>query len=743
VSKHLINIVEIDAPKCVLEYGVTCSAAIGVTDNGMGKCFNLSGTCQVPLEFDPGEIKTIRWCSNSEYFDAAKIAAIPSLVSAEVSPQIIKPGESLGKRERCNIYVADHPHNDFLDDPYPESRDYNAFKQGTYLGKLVARLPNMVGYPLRRYVGEYDKNAVDILDGLEVSHYVVDKVDLGVNGMQIGALDALTFTDDKKALAPVPSNGVLELDMAASGLLDFTLLPVGIGATYATEGYGSIDKEYFQFTRVGDVITPVARGVKESEEKEHKAGATFQQAAVFSGNCASCLEQLLGYTQTPAEYYDVASWQYEALAYASEILDAHISTPTGVESLINRLMVEMGLGIWTDITNKKIKLRVLRSEPAAVYFSESNLADISPSIDNLSRVDTVFFRFGRINPVEKVDEPKNYYGNLLKLDDNAYAAIQGNTAAIREINSVFIPETLRQTASDTAGLIISRYNRLLRSLKAITVPEFSAEVGTIAAVTCRFFQDQLGRTIENVPMQVVSVKKGSAQHELNLIEYNFGDFNFETDFVVSIPVDVYNLNLRDLYESAYGTGPIPTGAVIRFEADAGVRAGSLSIASFSVDAGDWPEIAADGVSVSVHDLAILGKGGDAGGEGVGDPDGGPALYVRYAIEFVNCTIGGGGGAGSDAHFGPGFGDYWSTGGGGAGFPPGDQGTDGTRTLPDDLLGGTTNAGGGFGGVIGGGGSGICTGPSDICTTPGQPGVAIDGVSYVTLTGCSVYGVQIN
>lgn len=738
--KHLINILEIDVPRCGLEYGVTCSAAIGVT--GSEKCWNFSGTCQVPLEYSPTETTVLRWCDNSEIFDATKINAVPSLISVEVSPQVLKPGESLGKRERCNFYLRDHPHNDFALDPYPESRDFNAYLLGTYIGKLIARVPNMVGYACRRYVGEYDPNATDIMSGLVPSHYVVDKVNIGVNGMQISALDALTFTDDKKALAPVPGNGVLETDVPASGLFSVNLLPIGVGSTYPLSGFGSIDKEYFAYTRSGDTITMTDRGVRESDEKSHKAGATFQPSAVLSGNVADILEQLLAYTPTPPEYYDVTAWQAEALAHASEILEAHIATPTGVESLVNRLMVEMGLSIYSDVTAKKMRMRVLRPLPTVRNYSEDNLTNISPEIDNLSRVDTVFFRYGRINPVEKIDEPKNYYGNLLKLDDNPASVIQGNTAAIREINAIFIPETLRQTASDTAGLIIARYNRLARSIRAITTPDFSSGLGDIVGVTCRFFQDAAGRTLENLPMQVVSVKKGSAQHELTLQEYNFGGFNFETDFVVSIPTDILNVNLRALYESAYGTGPIPSGAVIRFEGDPGVKIGSASRSSFSMTDGDWPEIATDGVTVSVLNLSILGRGGSAGGHGIASPDGGPALYVRHAIEFVDCVIGGGGGAGGDAYYGPSFGDYWDDGAGGAGYISG-FGNHSGGVPPGDLTGGTNFGGGGNGGDIGQPGEIAGGGPISYATPPGIAGVAIDGVSYITLTGCTVYGAEIN
>jgi hypothetical protein len=739
--KHSVEVFEVDCPRCTLEYGVTCSAAIGVT--GDDKCFNSPGSCQVPLEFG-SETMVVRWISNSEELIAHQVNAVPGLLSVDTQPQIIKPGESLGKRERANVSLKDHPHNDYGFDPYIEERGYNPFKQGTFLGKFAARWPNPQGYEARHYLGEYDPESGDFLAGLEVGHYVVDKFKRALGGVQFSIKDALSFTDDEKVLCPVPNNGVLDAVLLV-GASSFTLEPAGIGDTYSTSGYGTIGgKEFVSFTRVGDVVTLTGRGLRDSEQKQHDEGSSFQEAAHLTGNVATVLAALLSYTDTPQEYYDSeqqAIWQAEAAEFASEILDGMIAAPTGVGTLINSLMTEMGLDIHTDIYAKKIIMRVLRPLAATGEFSEDNLKAVLPDTDNDSRIDTVYFHFGRINPVEKINEFSNYAGHLLRIDENPYAVINNNTSRIKEIFSLFIPATLQQSASDRALMLVKRYNRLLKMAKGKTTPEFSANLGDIVGMTNRFFQDSRGLPLPSFPMQVVSVEKSPGEHQLTFQEYSFGDFEFEGGRTVSILVNMLNVNLRTLYESAYGTATIPTGTAIVFEGTGtaetdAVMGGSIQ-GGISVTAGDWPEIA-DGVTLEIRNVIIAGKGANGGNPSHPNGfDGNKALYTRVPILATNCIIGAGGGGGGAAYYGTGFGNYWVLGNGGAGYLAGSGNTPGTL-----FEGGEDASGAGDGGDLGAGGGSSGSGPGTFYAG-GAAGVAIDGTSYVTQVGCTIYGAEIN
>ena len=153
---------------------------------------------------------------------------------------------------------------------------------------------------------------------------------------------------------------------------------------------------------------------------------------------------------------------------------------------------------------------------------------------------------------------------------------------------------------------------------------------------------------------------------------------------------------------------------------------------------------------------IVGAGGDAGGGGTGycqpghpGQPGGPAIYVRYPTTIVNNgVIGSGGGGGSG---GSGSGDYYGyiapggSGGGGAGSKPGQSlvgpyvGSPGTLTKGGKGHTGATTPGGN-GGTGGPGGdlgnpSGIAFNSWLVSPTT----VAINGISYVTLTGAPPLG----
>lgn len=745
--KHTIEIFELDTPRCSLEYGVTCSAVLGVT--GTDKCYNTPGSCQVPADYtESSEVQVLKFISNSELY--SQLGAVPSLLEVKVSPQQIRPGESLGKRERANIDLKDHPHDDYGLDPYINDRTFNPFLRGTYWGKFFARYPNTQGYSCRVYRGEYQPGLTydELKATLECSNYVVDKFERASGGAEFSVLDALTFTEDKKALCPRPSNGVLSAELSATAVPGntFTLLPIGIGETYATSGYGSIDKEFFSFTRVGDVFTITGRGLRTSEQKEHEEGATFQQAAEIEGNIAQVLEQLLDFTDTPLSYYDLINWANEAVEHAPEILQAFIAIPTPVETLLNHLIRERMLGIWTDILAGKIRMRALRPVAATLEFSEDNLKSVVPHVENDSRIDTVYFKYGRLNPLEKIDEPKNYAGHLLQLADDPYEAIQNNTSAIHEVNAIFIPSTLRQLAQDMSQLIIARYNRLLRQVKGKTFYEFSAGLGDIVSVSSRFYQDATGAVLQNIPMQVISINRKQGEHELTLREYSFGNYVFSGSRVVSILTNMLNVNLRELYEATYGTGEIPENTNIIFEGDPNgdIVIGSSTTEEWAVEVGEWPEVGTIGVSIDLRYLRIVGAGGQGGGSLFAHPEGyggGGALYTRVQIAAAECLIGGGGGGGgSSVIYGGSGGSYGPIGthfgGRGAGHLTGGGAT---------ILGGGNASGplGGDGGNLGQAGNSGQTTANSQGYIGGAAGIAINGVSYVTLIDCDVRGVEIN
>jgi hypothetical protein len=191
--------------------------------------------------------------------------------------------------------------------------------------------------------------------------------------------------------------------------------------------------------------------------------------------------------------------------------------------------------------------------------------------------------------------------------------------------------------------------------------------------------------------------------------------------VININEDTYNINLRSVHDSIYS--PAESGDSITVIIAPGIIVGSVSTSLPAFDVGNWPS----GITIKIQGGRIQGKGGDGGfGSSYTAPTpGGPALYTRYPVEIIGPAqiwSGGGGGFGIDVEFPSSVVQFY--GGGGAGKDPG---------FPYA----TTEAGGIPPEYADGGG-----GPGEDGGAPA--GAAIDGESYVTITGApDVRGHLIN
>lgn len=247
------------------------------------------------------------------------------------------------------------------------------------------------------------------------------------------------------------------------------------------------------------------------------------------------------------------------------------------------------------------------------------------------------------------------------------------------------------------------------------------------------------------------------------------------DRTIVIDADQNNVNMRTLHDSLFAAPDGVTATTITAIVESGVVVGSDlpvdgSTPRISFDVGTWPAATTLNLVINgeiVGHGGIGGKGGDnVFGLGRAGKQGGTAFYTRKAISVTNNGAikggGGGGGGGGGVSNGAGGG-----GGGGTGREPGLGGaigdggnpnviaTPGATGLPDGTgLGGNdgrndtpTVGGGGAGGdygVDGEGGENAGGGGSSIGGDGGETGVAIDGVSFVTMSGTGAeVGPQIN
>ena len=214
----------------------------------------------------------------------------------------------------------------------------------------------------------------------------------------------------------------------------------------------------------------------------------------------------------------------------------------------------------------------------------------------------------------------------------------------------------------------------------------------------------------------------------------------------------------DIYSAAISAGwPGVSAANVSLTINPGVNVHSGSTGSSAVIV---PSAFPATSKITINNNgAIVGRGGNGGsaqgahGPGANNPGfpgtpGGPGLFVARPINLVNNSIvaggggGGGGGAGQAARgraYGGGGGGgvtYGSAGGGGP--REGRPGTPGTATAGGDPGPGSFPGGYGGGyGQPGGNGANAYDGSGGI---GGPSGNAIDGYSYITLTGGgTIYG----
>lgn len=712
MNEYALTYVELDLKRCNLNYGVSpCTAEVGVT--GTEKCYNCPATCQDAVNFDPG-ILTLRFGIATDYLPD-DIDCIPSLRSAKTTPQILDPGESMGQRESVAAAFNDHPFNDVGIDKYYAERGFDPYQQGTFWPKMVARWPYIQGSAfrvIRGFVGES-------LEEMETRHYIVETTagPGSSNTFSIIAKDYLKLLDGDKAQSPAPSNGVLSASIDTS-LTPFTLLPAGIGdLEYPASGFGSIGDEQIEFTRSGDTITPIERGVDFSEISDHEEGETFQLANVYDGEDASDIiyDLITNYTPADPSWITLPDWQLETTTYIGRLYSAKILKPTAVNKLVNELINQVGLLVGSDVINQQIFLKALRQFVPLSTIDDSNRIEDSFQIveQQNKRVSLVVTYYGLKNPLENLDDEKNYRCILPTFGSTSVAVLEDRQLSIRKIFSRWISVFNRPAAESLNNIIIQRYENAPRRFQDALPITGNPILGSAANFSNRNLQDAQGFLTEKVG-QIISVEKTEARYSIVAEEMTFVQ-QAVVDRLIVIDQDTLDFNLRTVHDQIYAEAESGDNVIVRIST--GVKVGSSSPLIRAFDVGDW----AAGVNISITiDGRFQGPGG-AGNVSSDGGDGGIAFYTRYPVTVDNTNgeiFGGGGGGGGKVHV-PSHGSpsFWS-GGGGAGYLPG-------------YPGGTTEAGGpGTGGGVGGGpGQNGTTIPGG--TAAGLAGAAVDGESFVT------------
>jgi len=586
-GREPLTIVEIDVDRCSLTYATgLCAAVLGTT--GQQKCFNTFFTCQDVENFAQSSY-TLRFTYNQS--GLPKIAGVfPALASVSTRPSelnlsgIDPKTTALGKRARVEIMLQDFIDDDNYTDLYQAQRvtgtaqfsgvGYDT-KRGTFFTKLLARSPYYIGRNLRvkrGYVGD-DPSAMD------TAHYVISELSGpdGGGAVKITAKDVLDLVDNKKAVAPQPSNGKL-LAAIAIDATSFTLTPTGIGDTdYPASGYICVGREIMTFTRSGDVVTLTARGVEGTTASTHSALDVAQICLKYEDERLSDIIADLLTVQGPvdAAFVDTAAWQSEEDSWlGGTLFSAIIPKPVGISTLIGELC-QHGAMVWWDEIAQEIRFKVNRpiapGETVTELNDDANFIEGTLSIDRAEdqRTSALYFWHGTLDPTDTADDGKNYAKLVIALDASSASSTEYGENRIKTIFSRwFGREGNDSFASIIAERIVGRYRDTPLIISGmLDVKDAAIELADIADVTTYLLTDATGaEEVRRVQINKLERKedKLAFQAETYAIEGRFAfwqdsavdedDYDLATD--LELEEGAFWIDEADL-ETGFGDGTGP------------------------------------------------------------------------------------------------------------------------------------------------------------------------------------------
>ena len=784
-----LTIVEIDQPLCALTYGNSpCSAQLGVT--GTKKCYNTRFTCQDPENYDPDTL-TLRFAFPQEDLLLHELL-IPCLDKVQTSPLRVNIGSMdknmspFGERETVRLSFIDFKHSDLEVDPYRTERPdahgqstvngFEPYAQGTFWSKWLARNPYHEGYTVRVKEGLLGESE----SSMRVRNYLIDKIDGPSRGqVTVHLKDLFSLIEDRKAEAPVANTGELNADITAvAGSLD--LSPSGIGDDeYSNSGHIAINSEIIEFTRAtgSDTLTLVTRGALNTEANAHDTEDQVQEVLSYNAMQVDDIvsDLLINYSEVPSDNIPSSEWSTEVANNLPTLYTGHIAQPTPVEDLIAELAEQVGFTFWPDVETDLINLKAIGVNIIPVMTANDDAWVLEDSMDLERdpdlRVSRVQVYFNQINPLEDLEDEKNYRSYVESRDVNAEEATQYGTKSIRKIFSRWIPEGGRATATTIANLILNLFrNPPFRARFELDIQRVNdLSIAFPFAIKTRDLVDDLGFELLNTTLPM-SISKGETSLEVEAQKLNLFE-PITQERIINIDNHVNNVNMRELHDSLYI--PPVDGDEVTFIISSGIVVGGDNLSEPAMTTGEWP----DGVILNLQIEAgatLMGPGGNGGnatsaGEEDGT-DGGLGLEVLHPLNLTNDgDLGGGGGGGAGDKFTDSEAtDFFAGGGGGSGsnnlvnfdqvrggfrgvVPVGSQptqyGTDGSLLTPG--LGGqaVSQAGGFAEGGDGGlpGQAGQDSQGTGAGAIGGLAGNAIDGDSLVTHLSSSgtIYGAQIN
>jgi hypothetical protein len=386
----------------------------------------------------------------------------------------------------------------------------------------------------------------------------------------------------------------------------------------------------------------LTRGQSGTEGQSHEAEEGVQLVLEYDAESPADIiyDLIANYTDLPTSWLPLSDWQEEMTLYINRLYSAEIAEPTGVKDLIDELIEQVGLVMWSDLPNQFIRLTALRpvSTTVATYDTDRIMETSFDSKEQeKKRVSQVWTYIGLRNPLADLDDENNYKSVVVSLDETGADEEYGNLPAIKKVYSRWIATANRQAASRLNALLLSRYRDPPRLFGFDVYREDTPPVlGRGCIVSHWNLQDATG-AVEQRTAQVVSLEP---QFDRFSVEAEELDFSFSDEQVIFIDEKTINVNLRDLYDMFFGSPT--TYDTITFVIESGVCVGTPWRAFNQIDIADLSD-ALENANFELGDTGWTWGGSGSGeilstaGDPSPDPNIGPEPYDGAWAAYAGFT----------------------------------------------------------------------------------------------------------
>lgn len=545
-----VQYVEIDLDLCTLTWGNSpCTAALAL--NTPSKCYNTWNTCADKTNYNKGSL-TLRFIKprpkmpidGRTFFPTLKdVSAYSSTVNIVGFKQELG---SLGRRGTVSVTLDDFPHNGRGVDKYASERvsgaaqfdsvGYDPFDRSTFWVKLKQRNPNYAGRPLR-VVNTYIyllEDGTPVWDNtrVETRNFVLTEIKYNYNSkvVTVEAQDVLTLAEKENAVAPTPSEGVLDADISDTDTT-LTLSPSGIGASYPTSGYAVIGSEVVKYTRSGDTVTLTQRGAEGTVAASHSEDDTFQEAIKFSGErLHEVIQTLLEQTEIDPSFYNVAAYQTEVERWASTIKVYTVLTePTAVSEYLGEL-VTLGVSLWWDDVDQEIKMKINHpldfTETTTEISDDSAIKTFSVEDKDKERITQVHFYSVQEDPTKSVSDGSNYSRSKVIFDSDAQDPNNYGSTRIKSIFCRWLNQGNNAAINILGRRYLQRFNAAPKYYTLVLDAKEQVGLANILEVTSDFIVDDDGAP-RQTKLQVIGKTEQKQGHE---IKYLAQSYEFESNY---------------------------------------------------------------------------------------------------------------------------------------------------------------------------------------------------------------------